>query len=144
MVISRLNYPVNCILLLVDQVSVLSDHGTEFDYFISHKLLINAQIVNLETSLSICLVVLHQLSIQLICSTLQVLDLELFGSDRSIKVLNLKVKDELELFQLLSLLFKLVDLFLTIANKLILSMDLFVKLVGLHLQVSVGMLLPVN
>jgi hypothetical protein len=69
-VVGVLDYPVDRILLLVDTVGVPADNGAVLGNFISHQLLIDAQVVNLESSLCVGLVVLHQLAIKFVCSIL--------------------------------------------------------------------------
>ena len=70
MVIGVLDYPVYGILLLVDAVGVPADDGAVLGNFISHQLLIDAQVVNLKSSLSVSLVVLHQLAVEFVSSVL--------------------------------------------------------------------------
>jgi hypothetical protein len=67
-IVRVLNDPVDCILLLVDLVSVYADDGAVLGNLICHQLLIDAEVIDLETSLSVGLVVLHELPVKFISS----------------------------------------------------------------------------
>jgi len=68
MIIRILYDPVDCILLLVDLVGVLADDGAVLGDLICHQLLIDAEVVDLKTSLGVGLVIFHELTIQFIRS----------------------------------------------------------------------------
>jgi len=125
-VISVLDYPVDSILLLVDLVGVLADNGAVFGDLVSHQLLINAQVINLESSLGVGHVVLHELLIKLISSALKLSNFQFFRGDVSVQILNFEVEHELKLLQFLSLLFEAVDLLLSVADELVLLTNFFI------------------
>jgi hypothetical protein len=75
MVVSVLNNPVDSILLLVDRVSVFADNGAVLGNLVSHQLLIDAEVINLKSSLSIGLIVLHKVLIEDVSSVLKLSDL---------------------------------------------------------------------
>lgn len=81
MVVGVLDYPVDGILLLIDCVGVSADDSAVFGNFISHQLLIDAQVVNLKSSLSVSLVVLHQLTVEFVGSVLQLSNLKFLRGD---------------------------------------------------------------
>ena len=141
MVVTVLNNPVDCVLLLVNLISVLADNSTVFSDLISHKFLINAQVIHLKTSLGVGLVVLHELLIKLPSLVRELLNFQFFRGDVSIQILNFEVEYELKLLQFLSLLFEAVDLLLSVADELVLLTNFFIQITGVVIQSFVFLLL---
>ena len=141
MVVSVLDYPVDGVLLLIDLVGVLADNGAVFGDLVSHQLLINAQVINLESSLGVGHVVLHELLIKLISSALKLSNFQFFRGDVSVQILNFEVEHELKLLQFLSLLFEAVDLLLSVADELVLLTNFFIQITGVVIQSFVFLLL---
>jgi len=118
-VVSVLHDPVDCVLLLVNLIVVFSDDGSEFGNLLGHRLLLDAEVVNLEARLSIRLVEVFEIVVEGVRLRAELEDLLLLGCDGAVEVLDLVVEDELELLELLGLLFQAVDFLLASADKLI-------------------------
>lgn len=98
MVVQVLANPVDGILLLADIVVVLTNDGPVLRDFISHKLLVDAKVINFESTLSIGVVVILKLFIKFKGGTLELLNLQFFGGDGPVQVLNLEVEYKFKLF----------------------------------------------
>ena len=66
MVVDVLHDPVDGVFLLVDLVGVLADDGAELGDLIGHRFLLDAQVVNLETGLSIRLIEVLQVVVEVV------------------------------------------------------------------------------
>jgi hypothetical protein len=97
-VIDLLGDPVDSIFLVVDSDVVFADYPSESLNLIIHFFLIDSQTVDFETRLSINRVEDSKTIVKLACLEVQFLDLLLFWLNSSVKVLNLKIEHELELF----------------------------------------------
>lgn len=134
MVITVLNNPVDCVLLLVNLISVLADNSTVFSDLISHEFLINAQVIDFKTSLGVCRIILHELGIKFISSPLQLSNLQFFRCDSSVQILNFEVQHKLKLFQLLSLLLQAINFLLSVSNELIFLTNQFIEFTSIVVQ----------
>ena len=71
-IVDVLHDPVDGVFLLVDLVGVLADDGTELGDLIGHRFLLDAQVVNLETGLSIRLIEVLQVVVEVVGLVAQV------------------------------------------------------------------------
>jgi hypothetical protein len=112
-------------------------------------LLSGSEIIHNVPKVSINLVVMLQVFVHLICLLLESSDLHFPGRDISLQLLDLIVEHELELFELLSLLLELIDLFLLISDRVILILNLgcvpsnFLSQLGSCVGLSVQLLILV-
>lgn len=128
MVVSVLYYPVDSVLLLVDSVGVSADDCAVLSDFVSHQLLIDSEVIYLETGLGVSLIIFHKLPIEFVSSMLKLHNLQLLRSDGSVQIFDFEVEHKLELLQLLSFLFEVVNLLLTVTNELVLLANEFIQL----------------
>ena len=89
-----------------------------------HMFLPGPQVVYNITQVRVDLVVMLEVLIHFVSLLLETGDLHLSGCDVAFELLDFVVKHELELLELLRLLFQLIDLLFSITNQLILSRDL--------------------
>jgi hypothetical protein len=75
MVVGILAYPVNCILLSADVVGVPTNDVPVLADFIGHQLLVDPEVINFESTLSIGVIVVLQLLVKLKSGFLQFLNL---------------------------------------------------------------------
>ena len=111
---------------------------------IRHGLLLNAQVIDLESTLRVGLVEVLEVVVERVSLRTELEDLLLLRRDRTVQVFDLVVQHEFELLQLLGLLLKAVDLLLPGADELVALADLGVEVVRLLLQVGVDFVLAVD
>jgi hypothetical protein len=112
----------------LDEHVVFADADSGLLDELLHLLLAGAQIVNQVTQVCIHLVELLQFLIHFVGLGTELVDFHLAGSYVSLQLLDLIVKHELKLLQLLSLLLERINLLLTITNLSV----LYLNLVQLH------------
>jgi len=111
---------------------------------IRHGLLLNAQVIDLESTLRVGLVEVLEVVVERVSLRTELEDLLLLRRDRTVQVFDLVVQHEFELLQLLGLLLEAVDLLLPGADELVALADLGVEVVRLLLQVGVDFVLAVD
>lgn len=84
-------------------------------------LLPGPEVVDDVAEVSIDLIVVLKVLVHLVCLLLEAGYFHLSGSDVALELLDLVVEDELELLELLRLLFELIDLLLSVTDQLVLG-----------------------
>tara|TARA_B110000285_G_C15035473_1_gene569004 strand:+ start:429 stop:938 length:510 start_codon:yes stop_codon:yes gene_type:complete len=115
-VINILSDPIDGILETFYKVIILSNLGFVLLDEFTHVFLSGSEIIDDITQVSVNLVVMFEVSVHIIGLFLQLGDFEASWSDISLELLDLVIEDELELFELLGLLFETIDFLLELSD----------------------------
>lgn len=140
-VIDVLDNPVNGILEALDEDVVGSNLCSILLDKVLHMLLSCSELIDDVTKIGVDLVVMSQVLVHIVGLLLQSSDLHASWGNVSLQLLNFVIKDELELLELLGLLFKSIDLLLLVSDHVILLMNLETLLSNVLLKTSFFLLL---
>lgn len=139
------------VLELLLEALLLIELFSQVRHLVSETFLSHTQVVHDQCEVLVHTVKVLELLSHLVCLLIQFLDLDLPGPNVSLQFLYLVVKNELELFEFLSLLLEVIDALvlildsgLTLLDLTLLRVDLLSKRVGLLNQIIELLLLLVD
>ena len=143
-IVNVLGNPVDSIFEGANVTLVLPDLGVGSPDRRLHVLLLESEIFDQESQVSIKRVELLEFFVLRVGFQLELPCLDLLWRDFLLKLFNAVIKHELELLELLSLLLELVDFCFTVADLLVFRCDLVVKELDVVLMVLQNLLLLLN